>query len=130
MSHACHGDDEGVGTSAFGLFTDEPPASLHDFSDRCHLRIVERKEEALPAVQCLGEGVFAALQLVKNFIGRHEIAGRDGGVEPLPQGNEDVRRVISTDTNPDTRVDDVGRGHALPSGSCALYGPRDIFQML
>jgi hypothetical protein len=130
VSHARKGDNEGVGASTFGLLVDEPRARLHNLGDGRHLRVVERKKETRSVSQCFGKGVVAPLQLLKNFIGRHEVACSDRGIEPMPQRDEDVWRVVSADPNPDTRVDHVGRRHALLWSSYALDGTRDVVEML
>lgn len=78
VSHAREGDDEGIGTPPFGLFVDKPRATLHDLGDGRHLRVVERKKEAVPAAQHLGEDIFAAfLASGDGYTGR----GREAGFE-------------------------------------------------
>lgn len=90
MADAGEGHDEGIGASTLRLFVHESWTRPHDLGDGRHLRIVERNKDTGPTAQCFGKDVFSPVELVQDLVGRDEIPGGDGGVNLLPEGDEDV----------------------------------------
>ncbi len=130
MAHPCEGDHKGVRAPPFGLRVDDSWARLHDLRHRSHLSLVQGEEETIAGAQYLGEVVRSPFQLLQYLVGRHEITSSDGGVEPVPEGHENVWGVVPADSNPDACINHVGRRHALPSGSYVLDRPCNVLQML
>ena len=105
-------NDEWISPSALRLLVDETRAGTDDVSHGPHLRLVERHEEALSRSEVNGQSVIPSLEFVQDLLRRNDASLGAGDIEALPEGPEDVWRVVPADVNPDAGVDHVGRRHA------------------
>ena len=97
---------------------------------RHHLLFVERHEEAGSRPEGSGQAVVPLFQLVQDFLRGDDVAYRDGGVEALPDGPEDVWWMVPADVDPDARVDHVRRGHSLRECASVIDRPCDPLEVL
>lgn len=129
-SYTRKGDDERISPPSLGFFVNQPRTRPQHLSDGSHLRVVERREERSPAREQVGQCVLSPIELLENLIGRNEIARSNGSIEPSPEGQEYVWRMVSADVDPDTRVNHVRRRHTLSCRTHALDSPCDIAKVL
>jgi len=130
VSHTRESDHERISAPSLGFLVDQPWARSDHLSDGPHLRIVERREKPSPATEQGGQDILSPLELLENLIRRNEIARSNGSIEPPPEGQEYVWRMVSADVDPDTGINYVRRRHALSRRTDTLDSPGDVIQML